>query len=421
MDRQTALDLDRADPLAFFPAQFSVSDKEVCYLDGNSLGRLPLQTIEAVNAFLSNEWGAQVVTGWTDWITKSQHVGDLVGSAALGAARGQVLVGDSTSVNFYQLAVAAIKARPGRHKIITDESNFPTDRYILQGIAEQFGLEIILIPNSDSAIAENELITTELLAHYLDEDVALVSFEVVNYRSGARHDVKALTELAHEAGALVLWDAAHAVGSVKLNFDADDVDLAVGCTYKYGNSGPGAPGWLYVSQRLQQELSLPIQGWFAQAKQFEMGDKFTKAEGITGFMLGSPNIIGLVCVQSAFEMIAEAGIEEIEAKAQAGTEFMLELYEHWLKPLGFGVATPLAKQNRGGHISLTHVDAEQIAVAMREQVKVIPDFRAPNVIRVAVSPLANSYVEIYDGFARIRELVSSGGYKQVRLTKGLVR
>lgn len=421
MDRQTALDLDRADPLANFPAQFFVSDKEVCYLDGNSLGRLPLKTIEAVNAFLNNEWGAQVVTGWSDWITKSQRVGDLVGSAALGAANEQVLVGDSTSVNFYQLAVAAVKARPGRHKIITDESNFPTDRYILQGIAEQFGLELILIPNSDSAIAENELITTELLSQYLDDDVALVSFEVVNYRSGARHDVKALTELVHASGALILWDAAHAVGSMELSFDADDVDLAVGCTYKYGNSGPGAPGWLYVSHRLQQELSVPIQGWFAQAKQFEMGEQFNKAEGITGFMLGSPNIIGLVCVQSAFEMIAEAGIEQIEAKAQAGTEFMFELYEQWLKPLGFGVATPLAKQNRGGHISLTHIDAEQISVAMREQAKVIPDFRAPNVIRVAMSPLANSYVEIYDGFARIRELVYSGVYKQVRISEDLVR
>lgn len=421
MDRQTALNLDLADPLRDFPAQFVVADKETCYLDGNSLGRLPLKTIETVNSFLNNEWGAQVVTGWNDWIIKSQRVGDLVASAALGAASGQVLVGDSTSVNFYQLAVAAVKARPGRMKIITDESNFPTDRYILQGIAEQFGLELILIPNSDAAIAENELITTELLANYIDGDVALVSFQVVNYRSGARHDVKVLTELIHASGALVLWDAAHAVASVNLSLDADDVDLAVGCTYKYGNSGPGAPGWLYVNERLQRELSLPIQGWFAQAKQFEMGDRFNKAEGITGFMLGSPNIIGLVCVQSAFEMIAEAGIEQIEAKVQAGTEFMLELYEQWLKPLGFGVATPLAKQNRGGHISLTHVDAEQIAVAMREQIKVIPDFRAPNVIRVAISPLANTYVEIHDGFARVRDLVASGEYKQVRLIEGLVR
>ena len=201
---------------------------------------------------------------------------------------------------------------------------------------------------------------------------------------------------------------------MKLNFDKNEVDLAVGCTYKYGNSGPGAPAWLYVSKRIQQELQVPIQGWFAQRDQFAMGPNFERDDSIRGFQIASPSLMGLRCIKSAFEMIEEAGIDQIQAKAERGTELMIELFEKWLKPLGFTLNTPRSAQSRGGHISLVHPDAEQIAVAMREFINVIPDYRVPNSIRVAISPLATSFVEVYDGFERLRELVSSGEYKKVQ-------
>lgn len=414
MLRADAIELDENDPLKHYKNEFVITDPNTCYLDGNSLGRLPHKTVKAINDFLTQEWGPEIVTGWSHWVDEAQSVGDLIGRSALGAAAGQVLACDTTSVNFYQLAAAAIKARPGRKTIIIDAANFPTDRYIMQGLAKQFDLKLVVIENEDPTIAENELITTEVLAPYLSDDVALVSLQVVQYRSGARQDIKAITDQVRSHGALMLWDAAHAVGSVKLNFDKNEVDLAVGCTYKYGNSGPGAPAWLYVSKRIQQELQVPIQGWFAQRDQFAMGPNFERDDSIRGFQIASPSLMGLRCIKSAFEMIEEAGIDQIQAKAERGTELMIELFEKWLKPLGFTLNTPRSAQSRGGHISLVHPDAEQIAVAMREFINVIPDYRVPNSIRVAISPLATSFVEVYDGFERLRELVSSGEYKKVQ-------
>ncbi len=414
MQRADAIELDENDPLKHYKNEFVITDPNTCYLDGNSLGRLPHKTVKAINDFLTQEWGPEIVTGWSHWVDEAQSVGDLIGRSALGAAAGQVLACDTTSVNFYQLAAAAIKARPGRKTIIIDAANFPTDRYIMQGLAKQFDLKLVVIENEDPTIAENELITTEVLAPYLSDDVALVSLQVVQYRSGARQDIKAITDQVRSHGALMLWDAAHAVGSVKLNFDKNEVDLAVGCTYKYGNSGPGAPAWLYVSKRIQQELQVPIQGWFAQRDQFAMGPNFERDDSIRGFQIASPSLMGLRCIKSAFDMIEEAGIDQIQAKAERGTELMIELFEKWLKPLGFTLNTPRSAQSRGGHISLVHPDAEQIAVAMREFINVIPDYRVPNSIRVAISPLATSFVEVYDGFERLRELVSSGEYKKVQ-------
>lgn len=414
MQRADAIELDENDPLKHYKNEFVITDPNTCYLDGNSLGRLPHKTVKAINDFLTQEWGPEIVTGWSHWVDEAQSVGDLIGRSALGAAAGQVLACDTTSVNFYQLAAAAIKARPDRKTIIIDAANFPTDRYIMQGLAKQFDLKLVVIENEDPTIAENELITTEVLAPYLSDDVALVSLQVVQYRSGARQDIKAITDQVRSHGALMLWDAAHAVGSVKLNFDKNEVDLAVGCTYKYGNSGPGAPAWLYVSKRIQQELQVPIQGWFAQRDQFAMGPNFERDDSIRGFQIASPSLMGLRCIKSAFEMIEEAGIDQIQAKAERGTELMIELFEKWLKPLGFTLNTPRSAQSRGGHISLVHPDAEQIAVAMREFINVIPDYRVPNSIRVAISPLATSFVEVYDGFERLRELVSSGEYKKVQ-------
>ena len=413
-DRRYAEELDKKDPLAHFKSQFVIGDPEMCYLDGNSLGRLPKATITAINDFLTKEWGPEVVTGWSHWVDEAQPTGDLLGAAALGAAAGQVLVCDTTSVNFYQLCLAAIHARPGRKTIITDAANFPTDRYILDGIAKQFGLNLVIIDNEDPAIATHERITTEVLAPYLNDDVAMVTLEVIQYRSGARTDLKSITDQVRAIGALVVWDASHAVGAIELNLDANGVDLCVGCTYKYGNSGPGSPAWLYVSKRVQKELQVPIQGWFAQDAQFEMGPVFERSQTIRGFQIASPSLMGIRCVQTAFAMIKEAGIDVIAQKAAVGTQMMIDLYDEWLAPLGLELNTSRDPKERGGHISLVHPDAAQICVAMRTISNVIPDYRTPNSIRLAISPLPTSYVEIWDGFERMRDLVASGRYKEAK-------
>ena len=385
----------------------------MCYLDGNSLGRMPIATVESINSFLTQEWAKELVAGWGHWIDEAQPTGDLLGASALGAGPGQVLICDTTSVNFYQLCLAAIAARPGRKTIVSDTANFPTDRYILDGIAKQFGLNLVLINNEDPAIATHERITTEVLAPYLNDDVALVTLEVIQYRSGARSDIKSITDQVRAIGGLVVWDASHAVGAIEMNLDASGADLCVGCTYKYGNSGPGAPAWLYVSTRVQKELQVPIQGWFAQEAQFEMGPVFEKAAGIRGFQIATPPIMGMRSVKSAFTMISEAGIAEISNKAAVGTDLMIALFDAWLAPLGMELHTPRDSAQRGGHISIVHPDAAQICVALRKISNVIPDYRAPNSIRLAISPLPTSYVEVWDGFDRLRDLVASGRYREI--------
>ena len=403
--------LDAQDPLRHFRDQFVITDSELCYLDGNSLGRLPKKTIEVVQRFLMEEWGSQLVAGWSHWIDEAQRVGDVIGNVALGAASGQVLALDTTSLNFYQLCDAAIRARPDRNVVISDIANFPTDRYILEGLCERYGKRLVLIDDESG----EEYVTPEMLKAHLSDDVALVTLSVIQYRSGALHDVRLLTQIAHESGALVVWDASHAVGVVDLKFDADDVDLAVGCTYKYCNSGPGSPAWLYVNERLQEALRVPIQGWFAQRDQFAMGQGFDRASGMRGFQIASPSIVGLRCVETSLSMIGEATLPAIAEKAAIGTGMMIALHDEWLAPLGFSLVTPRDASRRGGHITMKHPEAKQIAVAMREMVKVIPDYREPSSIRVAMSPLATSYREVFDGFARIRDLVASGEYRKAQL------
>ena len=408
--REYALALDAADPLAKYRELFVNNDPSQCYLDGNSLGRLPKATIQAVNDFMISEWGDEVVAGWAHWIDEAQTVGDLLGRAALGAAAGQVLVCDTTSINFYQLALAAIQAQPNRKTIIIDAANFPTDRYIFQGIARQFGLKLVTIDNEPGQ-TEYERITPEILKPYLNDDVALVSLQVIQYRSGARSPIKAITELVRQSGALMLWDASHAVGAIEMNFDENGVDLAVGCTYKYGNSGPGSPAWLYVNKRIQKQLQVPIQGWFAQADQFEMGQEFEREmETMRGYQIASPGLMAIRCVKTAFEMIEAASIKAISEKSAKGTEMMIELYDAWLAPLGFTLNTSRDASERGGHISLIHPDAKEIATAMRSVINVISDYRVPNSIRLAISPLPTSYTEVWDGFDRLRDLVANKKY-----------
>jgi len=415
-----ARSLDDRDPLKDFPKRFYVADPDVCYLDGNSLGRLPLATKESVERFLVEEWGTELVGGWSHWIDEAERAGDLLARAVLGTGPGQALVADTTSVNLYQLARAVVDSRPGKNTIIVDSANFPTDRYIMQGIAQQWGMNLVTLdvdgsggPGAVSVQAEFERLTPELIEPHLTEDVSFISLQAINYRSGARPDIKAINDLARSRGIPVIWDCSHAVGSIDLAFDANGVYLAVGCTYKYLNSGPGSPAWLFVRKELQAQLQVPIQGWFAQADQFAMGPQFERIDTIRGFQVASPSIVGIRSVQASLEMIAEAGIDQIEQKARMGTSMMVELVDKWLAPLGFELMTPREPGWRGGHISISHPEAKQIALAMRVVSKVIPDYREPSSIRLAISPLPTTYVEVWEGLRRLRDLVASGEYRNV--------
>ena len=406
--------LDLSDPLSKFKNEFHIQNKSLLYLDGNSLGRLPKKTITDLNSFIKEEWGNQLVQGWEHWINEAQVSGDLLAQTVLGAQSGEVLVCDTTSVNFFQICSAVVKANPTRKTIITDAANFPTDRYILEGIAKDFGLKLIIIDNEKIDSEEYERITPNLLEPYLNEDVALVTFQVLQYRSGALNPIKEITKLVKKYGALTVWDASHAAGSVFLEFSKNEIDLAVGCTYKYLSSGPGSPAYLYVKKSIQNSLQVPIQGWFAQKNQFEMGPKFIKSQNIRGFQIASPSILGIRCVNVAIDMIGRAGMENIVLKAQKGTEIMIGFYDTYLKNLGFKLMTPRNKAKRGGHLSLMHHKARNISIALRKYENVIVDYREPSQIRVAISPLAMSYCEVYLGMLKIKELTEKKAYERIK-------
>jgi len=414
IDSKQIDDLDLLDKTSTFRKEFYIHDSGLIYLDGNSLGRLPKKTIKDINDFMLNEWGNQLVNGWENWINEAQISGDLLGKNVLGAKKGEVLVCDTTSVNFYQLCSAVIKLNPDRKTIITDAANFPTDRYILEGIADTFGLKLVIIDNEEIDSNEYERITPELIRPHLNDDIALATFQVLQYRSGALNPIKEITSLIREYDCLTIWDASHAAGSINLDFAKNNIDLAVGCTYKYLCSGPGSPAYLYVKKSLQKTLQVPIQGWFAQKDQFEMGPKFIKSEDIRGFQIASPSILGLRCVNAAIKIINKASISEIVKKAQRGTDIMIMFYDQWLKSLGYKLMTPRDENKRGGHISIMHKNARSISVALRNYENVIVDYREPNQIRIAISPLTTSFSELYEGLKKIRYVTENKTFEKIK-------
>lgn len=405
-DREHALRLDAADPLASFCGRFVVEDPDLIYLDGNSLGRLPVQTVDALDAVVREQWGRRLIRSWSDWIDDPVRVGDLVGRHLLGAASGQVLVCDSVTVNLYKLAVAAVRARPGRHVIVTDDDNFPTDRYVLAGVAAEHGLEYREVSSDiDGGLDPGAL------AAAIGDDTALVCLSHVAYRSGALLDMAAVTRIVHQAGALVLWDLSHSAGSVPIRLDADGADLAVGCTYKYLNAGPGAPAFCYVRGDLIDDLRQPIRGWFGQRDQFAMGPRYEPAPGIARFLTGTPPIAGIHAVEAGVAVLAEAGIAALRAKGMTMTDYLVKLADASLTPLGFGLASPRDPARRGSHVTLHHPDAWKISQALIEHARVVPDFRTPQRLRLGPAPAYTRYVDIWEGLDRIRRVVADGSYR----------
>ncbi len=406
-----ARDLDARDELSSFRDEFVIEDPALIYLDGNSLGRLPKRTIPAIRNAVEKEWGERLIRAWNDgWVNAPTELGAKI-ARLVGAKPNEIVVTDATSVNLFKLAVAALQARPGRTEIVSDVFNFPSDLYVLQGVIELFGNKhhLKLIPSTD-----NITISSEAIDDAIDDHTALVSLTHVTFKSAFMYDMPRVTEAAHGAGGVILWDLSHSAGAVPVDLNGCEVDLAVGCTYKYLNCGPGSPAVLYVREDLQKQMTQPMWGWFAAEKPFAFELDFNPASGISRYRVGTPPMISMKAVEPALDIFLKAGMERVRAKSVNQTEYMIFLADQWLIPLGFTVATPRRAEQRGSHVSLRHPDAYRINRAMIESplpaIKVIPDFRAPDYIRLGIAPLYTTFVEIHQALDRMKTIVEDRIY-----------
>lgn len=414
-----ARQLDSQDPLASFRSQFVFADSDLIYLDGNSLGRMPKAAAERARQIVEQEWGGDLIRAWNKgWWEAPARVGDKIGRL-IGAAPGQLLVSDTTTINLFKLVMAALTYQPQKRRIITDTLNFPSDLYILQGCvgllsggpaAAQSAADrhhaIVRIGSLDNDVTP-DLASLNSAIH---EDTALVTLSHVVFKSGYMYDMRRITELAHAKGALVLWDLSHSVGSVPIALDECDVDLAVGCTYKYLNGGPGSPAFLYVNKKMQEKLSSPIWGWWGQNKPFDFGLDYAPAPGIQRFLAGTQPMISLLTLDVCLDAILEAGMDAIRAKSILITDYASYLMDTWLAPLGFFPGSPRDSAMRGSHISIRHPEGYRINRALIDEMNVIPDFREPDNIRLGFAPLYTSFVEIREGLDRIKRVMDEKRY-----------
>ncbi|MGY9066462.1 kynureninase [Streptomyces sp. CAS3] len=403
--RAAAEELDAADPLAGFRDRFVITDPELIYLDGNSLGRLPAATPDRLREVVEEGWGEGLVRSWQGWIDWGARLGDRLAEHVLGARPGEVVISDSTSVNLYKLAGAALDAAPGRGTVLMDAEDFPTDRYILQGLTAQRGLRLRRLASGlDGGL------DLDVLRSALDQDVALVVLSLVSYRSGALLDMAKVNELARAAGARVLWDLSHAAGAVPVDLAATGAELAVGCTYKYLNGGPGSPAFLYVRGELQAELRQPVWGWFGQREQFRMGPDYDPVPGIERFLVSTPPLLSLAAIDPALALVEEAGMARIRAKGLLLGRLVDDLADAWLAPLGFRPASPRPPERRGSHVSLYHRDAWRICQTLAADAKVVCDYRVPDRLRIGPSPLYTRFTEVWDALARLRQVAAGRAY-----------
>lgn len=397
---ERAVALDGQDPLTPFLERFVVHDPALVYFDGNSLGRLPRATAERLRSVVEDEWGGELIAAWDHWMELPTAVGDALAREVLGAAPGEVIVADSTTIDLYRLATAALDARLDRRVIVTDRANFPTDRYVLEGLARARGLTIRWLdpdPIDGPSLADVDAV--------LDDDVALVALSHVNYRSAAIADIGAIGERARAHGTLTLWDLSHSAGVLPVDLTAIGADLAVGCTYKYLNAGPGAPAFQFVRTDLQAELRTPTQGWLGREDPFAMGQGWEPASGIRSWLAGTPAILGLVAVEEGVRLVAEAGLDRIRAKSTALTAFAIELIDAWPAGLGCSIGSPRDAERRGGQVAIRHPRARELRAELAT-VGVVVDFREPETLRIGLSPLTTSFASVAEGLGRLRALLS---------------
>lgn len=418
---ESARKLDATDELARFRAEFLLDDPDLIYLDGNSLGCLPRRTIPHLLSAIEQGWGRRLVRVWREgWMEAPLVLGSKL-ARLLGAREDEVLISDSTSVNLFRLAIAAARARPGRHRIVSDELNFPSDLHVLQGVVDLLGvgyrLELVSSPDGVSMPAD-------AIAKALDASTALLALTHVAYKSGYLYDMAEITARAQRSGALVLWDLSHSVGAVPLDLNGCGVDLAVGCSYKYLNGGPGAPAFLYVKRELQGLLRQPVWGWLGSRHPFAFDMKFDPAPGIAKFRVGTAPMLSMQALEPGIDLLLEAGMDRLRRKSVTQTEYLIFLAQQWLTPLGFTVGSPLDAAQRGSHVSLQHPEAYRITQEMIEPasspLRVVPDFREPDNVRLAAAPLYNTFSEIHQAIARIRDIVVEGSYRRRSVEKQAV-
>ena len=399
-----AAGLDAANPLAPFRDRFVITEPGLLYLDGNSLGRLPRTSVDLAAELVGTQWGDRLIRGWNEgWLELPQRVGDKIGRL-LGAVPGEVIVADSTSVNLFKLATAAVAARPGRTRIVTDDLNFPSDHHVLAAVAEAAGMKVDVAASTDGIHGpEDELVGR------LGDDVALVSLSATTYQSGFTYDVAGITAAAHDAGALALWDLSHAAGSVPINLADAGADLAVGCTYKYLNGGPGAPAFLYVRSDLHHELDNPVPGWMGHAATFSFDPVHRPAPGIRKFLTGTPGVVATALIEPGADLLLEAGMDTVRDVSLGLTGCLLELFDEHLAPRGFGLGSPRSER-RGSHVTVTHQDALAVDQALIAA-GVVPDFRPPDAIRLGVAPFYVSFVDIALAVERICEIIDADVYR----------
>lgn len=398
---EEAVSLDADDPLSEYRRSFVHSDHETIYLNGNSLGRLPVATSELVDEVTARQWGDQLISSWNEgWWDLQIRLGDKL-APLIGARPGEVIISDSTSVNLYKLAMAVLSSS-GRRRIVTDDLNFPSDIYILDHVTSFHGGELVVVP-SDGIHGP-----VDGLAGAVDGSTALVSLSHTTYTSGYTYDVPAISQMAHDAGAMTLWDCSHSVGAMPIDLVAWGADLAVGCTYKYLNGGPGSPAFLYVRGDLIEVLPSPVPGWWAHASPFEFDRSFAPGPGIRKFHVGTMPILSLAAIEPGLDITLSAGMEAIRHKSVALTTYLIELCQEQLEPMGFRLASPTDPDRRGSHVALRHPMAWPVNRAMIEDVRVVPDFRQPDNLRLGLAPLYTRFVDVHTAVQRIRKVMIEG-------------
>lgn len=406
LDLNEARALDAAHPLYAFRDAFVVADPDEIYLDGNSLGRLPHRAREVVAAAVDGAWGERLIRSWGEgWWEAASRIGGRL-APLVGAGEDEVVIADQTSVNLYKLATAALDDRAPRTRIVTDALNFPSDLYVLDGVARRFGGRLEIVPAAADGVHADE---AAILAA-MDDDVALVSLSEVAFASGYRYDAERLTRAAHEVGARVLWDLSHAVGATPVDLNGWSADLAVGCTYKYLNGGPGAPAFAYVRRDLQDRLTQPIHGWFGQTAPFDFGTAYAPAPGMARFTVGTPPVLSLLAMEPGVELVREAGIDAVRDASVALTTYLVALVDGRLAEHGVRVASPRDADRRGSHVTIDHPDGYRLTKAMID-VGVIPDYREGSGIRLGVAPLYLGFEDLWHAVDRIADLLAREAHR----------
>ena len=400
MDRETCLSFDRQDPLAAVREEFAVPDG-VIYLDGNSLGALPRQTVQRLNQVIAEEWGTGLIRSWNaaHWIDAPARIGDKI-ARLIGAGAGEVIVADSTSVNLFKLLAGALRVQPGRHFILTESANFPTDLYIAQGLIE------LLDGNHALRVVERGE-----LERALDGSVAILMLTHVDYASGEIHDMRRLTSAAHRHGTLALWDLSHSAGAVPVDLNASQVDLAIGCGYKYLNGGPGAPAYLFIAKALQDAMRSPLSGWMGHAAPFGFEPEYRPAAGVTRQLAGSPPILSMLALEVAVDLWLRADRKEVRRKSMALGDLFIALVDDLLRDLDVEMASPRDGPARGSQVSLRHPEAYRVMRALIDR-GVIGDFRTPDLMRFGFAPLYTRYVDIFDAVTSLRDVLITRAWQR---------